>query len=58
MKDLFMCLLLNLTKHGKLVSADMYRSGVFSNIEIESEDAVYTVTITKEPKKDEVENED
>lgn len=50
MKDLFMCLLLNLTKHGKLVEANCYKSGDFSVIAIETEDGIYTVSITKEKK--------
>ena len=52
MKDLFMCLLLNLQTHGKITAANLYREGKFSSIEVEGEDAVYTVTITKEEKKD------
>lgn len=50
MKDLFMCLLLNLTKHGKLVEANCYKSGEFSVIAIETEDGIYTVSISKEKK--------
>jgi hypothetical protein len=53
MKDLFMCLLLNLTKHGKLTEANMYRGGDYSSITVESEDAIYTVTIRKEEKQNE-----
>lgn len=53
MKDLFMCLLLNLTKHGKLTEANMYQSGVFANLRIEAEDGVYVVSISKEVNPDE-----
>lgn len=51
MKDLFMCLLLNLQTHGKIIAANLYREGTFSSIEVESDDAVYTVTVTKAEKK-------
>ena len=54
MKDLFMCLLLNLTKHGKLTEANMYRNGAFSAITVETDNGTYTVTISKE--KDEENN--
>lgn len=50
MKEIFMCLLLNLTNHGRITAANLYKEGKFSTIEIESEDAVYTVTVTKEVK--------
>ena len=53
MKDLFMCLLLNLQKHGKIVAANLYRDGKFATLEIDGEDAVYTVTINREEKKSE-----
>jgi hypothetical protein len=53
MKDLFMCLLLNLTKHGKLTEANMYRDGIYSSITVEGEDATYTVTIRREEKNNE-----
>lgn len=53
MKDLFMCLLLNLQNHGKITAANLYRDGKFSSIEVERGDAIYTVAITKEEKKNE-----
>jgi hypothetical protein len=53
MKELFMCLLLNLKNHGNITAASLYRDSKFASIEIESEDAVYTVNIAKEEKKDE-----
>lgn len=53
MKDLFMCLLTNLQNHGQIITANLYRDGEFASLEIESEDAVYTVNISKEDKKNE-----
>lgn len=53
MKDLFMCLLLNLTKFGKLTEANMYRGGNYSNIKIEIDGVSYTVSISKEVEEDE-----
>lgn len=53
MKDLFMCLLLNLTNHGKITEANMYASGKWSTVTVETESGVYKFTISKE---DEEEN--
>ena len=53
MKDLFMCLLLNLKNHGNIVAATMYREGKFSTIEVDKGDAIYTISISKEEKKGE-----
>ena len=53
MKELFMCLLLNLKNHGNIVAATLYRIGTFASIELEGDDAVYTITISKEEKKNE-----
>lgn len=53
MKDLFMCLLLNLTKYGKLTEANMYRGGEWSNIKVEIDGVNYTVSISKEVVDDE-----
>ena len=53
MKDLFMCLLLNMQKFGKITAANLYKLGKLSSIELETEDAVYTITITKEDKQSE-----
>ena len=54
MRDLFMCLLLNLKNYGKITAASLYRTGNYSSIELESDDAVYTISIGKEEKKEEV----
>ena len=48
MKDLFMCLLLNLAQHGKLTEANMYEGGDFSKIKIKTETGIYSVSILKE----------
>lgn len=53
MKDLFMCLLLNLMKHGDITTAAMYKGGTFSSIVVETADGVYSVSISKEDKTDE-----
>ncbi len=53
MKDLFMRLLSSLQHHGKITAANLYRDGKYSTIEVESEDAVYTVTVAKEDKPNE-----
>ena len=51
MKNLFMCLLLNLKRYGSITAANLYRDGKFANFEVENGDCVYTITITKEEKK-------
>ena len=48
MKDLFMCLLLNLRNHGKIVEANMYKGGTYSNIAIRTNDGIYRVSVMKE----------
>lgn len=48
MKDIFMCLLLNLCNHGKLTEANMYESGLFSQIKLKAESGTYTISISKE----------
>lgn len=53
MKELFMCLLLNLKNHGQIIAANLYRDGNFATMDIESEDAIYTVSIAKAEKKNE-----
>lgn len=58
MKDIFMCFLLNLRNHGNIISANMYREGCFSTIEVEKGNATYKITISKEEKKSEVEQND
>ena len=51
MKDLFMCLLLNLTRHGDLTEATMYKGGTFSVLKIETNSGTYSVSISKEEEK-------
>jgi hypothetical protein len=53
MKDLFMCLLLSLKNHGNIVAANMFRKSDYSNIDLETDDAFYKITIIKEDKKNE-----
>ncbi len=53
MKDLFMSLLLILKNFGNITAATLYREGKFASIEVDTEDAVYTVNIAKEEKKNE-----
>lgn len=47
MKDLFMCLLLNLVRHGSLTEATMYEGGHYSNIKLKTESGTYSFSITK-----------
>lgn len=54
MKDLFMCLLLNIGKFGNVTEANMWSN--ISNIHIEADDCKYVVSIRKE-KKDEDEKD-
>ena len=58
MKKIFMDLLLTLQNHGNLTAATMYRDGKYSSIEVESEDAIYSVSISKTEKNEEKKNED
>ena len=48
MKDLFMCLILNLSKLGKMTEAVMYDGGEFSQVKIETESGKYTISVSKE----------
>lgn len=48
MIDLFMCLLLNLVRHGKITEAHMYGNGTFSNMTIKTDKGSYKVSISKE----------
>lgn len=48
MMDLFMCLLLNLIRYGKIIEANMYKDGDFSNVTVKTENGIYRVSITKE----------
>lgn len=50
MKDLFMCLLLNLKTHGNITEANMYKGGDFSQVEIATESGIYRISITKQDK--------
>ena len=52
MKELFMYLLRELAIRGKITAANLYRDGTISTIEVENEDAIYEVVITKKEKKD------
>ena len=51
MKDLFICLLLNLTRHGNVTEATMYKGGTFSILKIETDSGTYSVSISKEEEK-------
>ena len=50
MKDIFMCLLLNLANHGKITEANMYEGGSFSTIKIKADYGTFRVSVTKEEK--------
>ena len=57
MKELFMCLLLNVVNYGKLTEANMYEGGHFSNMKVKTPDGtVYSISISKE--KEEKKNAD
>jgi hypothetical protein len=58
MKKIFMELLLKLQNHGNLTAATMYRDGKYASFEVESEDAIYSVSIAKTEKNEEKKNED
>jgi hypothetical protein len=51
-KELFLCLLLNLKNHGEITEASMYRGGDFSTIELKTKDDTYIVNIRKENEKE------
>ena len=53
MKELFMCLLLNLKNHGDITAATMYKGGSFSSLTVETENGVYTISISKEDNQNE-----
>ena len=53
MKDIFVCLLLNLIKHGNITEANMYKGGEYASFTVETEDSVFTLNVRKEEKKDE-----
>ena len=48
MKDIFMCLLLNLANHGKITEANMYKDGAYSNVTVKTDDGTYRISVTKE----------
>lgn len=48
MKDIFMCLLLNLTNHGKITEANMFKCGTYSNITVKTDNGIYRISVTKE----------
>jgi hypothetical protein len=54
MKDLFMCLLLNVVNHGKLTEANMYQGGEFSTMKIVTDSGTYSISISKEEEKENV----
>lgn len=47
MKDLFMCLLQILVKHGDLTETNMYRGGNLATITVKADDGTYEVLIKK-----------
>ena len=56
MKDIFMCLLLNLAQHGKITEANMYKCGTYSNVTIETDNGTYRISVTKDVQEKENEN--
>lgn len=52
MIDIFMFLLLNLTKIGKLTEANLYATGDFSTVSIKTDSGIYKVLISKEAKQE------
>ena len=57
MKDIFLCLLLNLTNHGKITVANMY-DDTFCSLKLVRADGEYDINITKrEVKTEDKENE-
>ena len=53
MKDVFICLLMNLKNHGKITSASMYNDG-FSKIKLDDGDSEYEVSVMRKEKFGEV----
>ena len=47
MRDLFMCLLLNVTNHGKLTEANLYENGKFATLKIENDNGTFDISIMK-----------
>ena len=52
MKDMFLCLLLNLGKFGKVTKAHFYGED-FSETKLETEDSEYTISIMRKDKNSE-----
>ena len=52
MKDMFLCLLLNMGKFGKVTKAHFYGED-FSETRLETEDSEYTITIMRKDKNSE-----
>lgn len=52
MKDLFMCLLINITKFGKLTGANLFNDD-YSSMTLENEHGEYTISVTRRDKKEE-----
>lgn len=50
MKDIFLCLLINLSHHGKIFEASMFESGDFANVAIKTKDGIYRVSVMKDEK--------
>ena len=48
MKDLFMCLLLNMVNHGNLTEANLYSSGKYATLTLENENGIFNISIMKE----------
>ena len=55
MKDIFLCLLLNLTHHGKITTANMY-DDTFCSLKLVRSDGEYEINITKRVTKGEEKN--
>ena len=46
--DLFMCLLLNLVRYGKITEANMYKDGNYANVMLKTDNGTYRVSVIKE----------
>lgn len=53
MYKLFMCLLFNLQNHGHITAANLCKGGKWASFEVENENEVYSITITREEKANE-----
>jgi len=47
MKDLFMCLLLNVGNFGKIIEANMFKGGEYSNVVLKNKNGTYEITVIK-----------